>query len=892
MIPRTNEFFGEIDFFNTATAAKSTIVNQTGGLLTFNNSATAGSASITNMATGETDFYDTSTAGNATILNQSKGVTTFQVSSTAGNANITNLTGGQLFFYDNSSAGNATIINNSAGNNANPVPEGVFFTGASTAGNAIIINNHGGAIDFGFPGSTTDTPTAGNASITNNSGSTLQFSAFSTGGNATITTQSGAAVAFFNHSTGGNAQFITNGTGYVDFSNSRGPNGDGKISAGSIAGSGNYYIGGGNTLTVGGNNLSTVVSGVIANTRQLLTSGSDSSGATLVLAGLTDTITTISSGFTVTPLSLAAPSPFSSVSFDSFGTAGAGSLVKTGSGTLTLSGTNTYTGTTTVNGGFLDVEGSIASSSLTTVNAGGALTGAGVVGNTSIASGGIFVPGNGFGTSTTVQGNLAFQSGALYLVQLNSTASTSAKVSGTAGVNGNVGVTFDPAGFIMKKYVILQAQNGVSGTFNGVSTPANLVGNISYDPTHAFLNLNLNYGPNLNTNQQNVANTLSNFFNSNGSISAVLASLTPSGLSQTAGEIATGTQQATFNAMNMFMQLLSDPFVSGRGGGTATGGGAQPYAAEDNSLAYAARQPGSARDALARMPTKADVARNDLFDNRWSVWGSAFGGGANISGNAVLGSNTADTRAFGLAAGADYRITPATVAGFALAGGGTNFSINSFGSGRSDLFQAGAFVRHNIGNAYVIGVAAYGGQEVWTDRMVAATGDHLQANFNTNAWSGRLEGGYRYVTPWMGITPYAAAQFTTLQLPAYAEQVVVGAGLAALSYNAQTVTDSRTELGLRGDRSYALPNGIFTLRGRLAWAHDFNTDRTAASAFQALPGTFFIVNGAAVAHDSALTTAAAEMKWMNGWSAALSFEGEFADVYQSYAGKGVVRYTW
>jgi uncharacterized protein with beta-barrel porin domain len=122
--------------------------------------------------------------------------------------------------------------------------------------------------------------------------------------------------------------------------------------------------------------------------------------------------------------------------------------------------------------------------------------------------------------------------------------------------------------------------------------------------------------------------------------------------------------------------------------------------------------------------------------------------------------------------------------------------------------------------------------------------------------------------------------------------VVAGAGLAALGYNAQTVTDSRTELGLRGDKSYALQNGIFTLRGRLAWAHDFNTDRTAASAFQALPGTFFIVNGAAVAHDSALTTASAEMKWMNGWAAALTFEGEFSDVYNSYAGKGVVRYTW
>jgi hypothetical protein len=52
------------------------------------------------------------------------------------------------------------------------------------------------------------------------------------------------------------------------------------------------------------------------------------------------------------------------------------------------------------------------------------------------------------------------------------------------------------------------------------------------------------------------------------------------------------------------------------------------------------------------------------------------------------------------------------------------------------------------------------------------------------------------------------------------------------------------------------------------------------------------VNGARQATDSALTTASAEIKWMNGWSMAGTFEGEFSNVTRSYAGKGLVRYSW
>jgi uncharacterized protein with beta-barrel porin domain len=171
----------------------------------------------------------------------------------------------------------------------------------------------------------------------------------------------------------------------------------------------------------------------------------------------------------------------------------------------------------------------------------------------------------------------------------------------------------------------------------------------------------------------------------------------------------------------------------------------------------------------------------------------------------------------------------------------------------------------------------------------------LRAQFDANAYSGRVEGGYRFVTPFAGgagITPYAAGQFTTFDLSAYAEQALSGASTFALAYGAKDVTDPRSELGIRTDKSFAVQGGIFTLRSRFDWAHDYDPDRSIATTFLALPGASFVVNGAAQASDSALTTASAEMKWTNNWSVAATFEGEFSNVTNSYAGKGVVRYQW
>ena len=444
-----------------------------------------------------------------------------------------------------------------------------------------------------------------------------------------------------------------------------------------------------------------------------------------------------------------------------------------------------------------------------------------------------------------------------------------------------------------KRYTILNATGGITGTFAGINNlPATLPGTLSYDANNVLLNLSLNYGAlgSLNTNQQNVANVLSSFFNANGSIPVSFATLTSSALSQVAGESATGSQQTTFQAMTQFVTMLLDPFIGGRESAPAPPP-ATGYADGDDASAYAARGQGlsaNERAAYAAVFTKAPLRQ--IYDPHWSVWASALGGSQTTDGNAVTGTNGTTSRIFGLAAGADYLLSPRTIAGFALAGGGTSFSVANGGSGRSDLFQAGAFVRHTSGAAYVSAALAYGWQDVIADRTVIA--DKLHAEFNANALSGRVEGGYRFATRWFGFTPYAAGQFTSFFLPAYAETTVFGANNFALAYGAQTVTDARTELGFRTDRSFALTTGLLTLRSRVAWAHDYNPGRAVAATFQILPGASFVVNGAAQASDAALTSAAAELKWRNGWSASATFDGEFSNVTASYAGRGTVRYVW
>ena len=582
------------------------------------------------------------------------------------------------------------------------------------------------------------------------------------------------------------------------------------------------------------------------------------------------------------------------------GVGGAASVVTT-AGTTIVEGVNGYAGATTVSGGTLVVNGSIANSSSVTVNSGGTLSGTGLVDppTTTIMSGGTLAPGsaaNPTGT-LTITGNLALQSGALYVVQVTRSAAASTTVSGAASLTGaTVNAQFASGAYLARQYTILTATAGLGGTTFASLTNANLPGgfsdSLSYGGNGVFLNLTANLidTSGLNQNQQNVATALNNFFNAGGALPpnfvnvfGLTGGALGSALSQLDGEAATGAERGAFQLMTQFLGLMLDPFVDGRGGGLGAGGGAIGFAPEQqNNL------PPDIALAYASILTKAPPPS---FEQRWTAWGSAYGGANNANGDPVVGSTNVKASTFGFAGGMDYHVTPNTIVGFALAGGGLNWGLaNAMGGGRGDALQAGVYGISYLGPAYLAGALAFTNH--WFNTSRSALGDQLTANFVGQSYGARLEGGYRFgVLPTLGVTPYAALQAQDFRTPAYSESDPTGGGFG-LSFAAMNATDVRSEIGSRFDAPAVVAGMPLILRGRIAWARDFVSNPALGAVFETLPGAGFTVFGAAIPHDFALTSAGAELFLTPRWTLLAKFDGEFANGSQTYAGSGTLRYSW
>jgi fibronectin-binding autotransporter adhesin len=643
---------------------------------------------------------------------------------------------------------------------------------------------------------------------------------------------------------------------------------------------------------------------------------------------------------------------------------GTGMLGAIGGGTLNLTGNNTYSGGTVVAANTTlttNSSAALGTGPVVLLSASGAainlFTGtANVVGPLDVVNGAtpelIILPGDvlgGVGTvnvRTVVQGMqvpgddpgtliytqpLSFMSGSTLGIEIDGTVSSAGNAGGAGtyssiivtgagntftaggtiapvlrGINGATN-TFTPA--VTTSFTVVQAAGGILGSFTGLTQPVSgLSVGTRFDALYStnaitlyvtptdYQNLSA-FGTTLNGNQNQVASALNALRGTAGVRNSVMATgdfsllfkqqpqNLPAVFNSLSGEDATGAKTTAFQMMNQILGLMIDPTVVGRGLSPETAPLPAVY-----SYAQVVNDPSLIRPAKPVAPD---------FNQRWSSWASAFGAAAKINGDAGVGSNNISTTTGGVIGGWDYHFSPVTLAGFSVAGGGNSWSLDQgLGSGRNDTFLVGAYARTQFGPAYFSASASAANLWVTTDRM-AFGADQLTAKFSAQSYGARVEAGYSVPTQWITVTPLVAAQVQGFRSPNYRETDASNGGFG-LSYNSQSASDIRSEVGARFDSQTSVAGMPLLSYLRAAWGHDWITNPgmvatfNAASQPGAMPGSNvgFLVNGA-MAHDVALLSLSSELRLTPSVAVSTKFDGgEFSRGAQTFGGNATVRVTW
>jgi fibronectin-binding autotransporter adhesin len=158
-----------------------------------------------------------------------------------------------------------------------------------------------------------------------------------------------------------------------------------------------------------------------------------------------------------------------------------GGIEKTGSGILTLGVSSSYTGTTTVSGGRLAVNGSLSSASAVTVNATGTLGGTGIInGPVTVGAAGILAPGAAAPGTLTIHNTLTLNAASNVAMRINKSGTilTSDRI-GMTGATGiaytgtlTVNATGDPLAAGDRFTLFSKAAGTFSGSFLTTNLPA------------------------------------------------------------------------------------------------------------------------------------------------------------------------------------------------------------------------------------------------------------------------------------------------------------------------------------------------------------------------------------------------------------------------------------
>jgi outer membrane autotransporter protein len=461
------------------------------------------------------------------------------------------------------------------------------------------------------------------------------------------------------------------------------------------------------------------------------------------------------------------------------------------------------------------------------------------------------------------------------------------------------------SGNLARSYTILSAAGGLSGTFDAtmatMATPALFTPTLTYSPTDVQLNITstISQIAGLTRNQSAVAAALDNAFNSFGVTFASLFGLSraqlPAAMDMLSGEGVSGTQETAFGAAGMFNSIMMDQGAFWRNRDTVDVNGVT-FAGEQQ-LAYAAEQKSktSEHSAFKAMPSKEPT----LFEQRWRAWLTGFDGTTKLDGEAGIGSADLNHNTGGLAGGLDYQFGPDLLAGFAVGGSSSTFSVRDrITSGYLEGAHFGGYAVKTWSSLYAAGAVSFSTFRNSETRSIVGIGptETATGSFGSNLLSGRVEAGWKQSFNWFAVTPFAALQVSQLWQNAFTETNPLPTGAIdqlGLAYGARSVTSLPTFLGAQFDTRFAVWNGMaLSPYARLSWVHEFKPNRTIDPSFIALPAAAFTVDGPRAASDAARIDAGAKLAINpNAWLFA-SFNGEFSSRSQSYAGKGGARVTW
>ena len=517
---------------------------------------------------------------------------------------------------------------------------------------------------------------------------------------------------------------------------------------------------------------------------------------------------------------------------------GGGSLDKVGNTTLALTGNVTLTGTTTVSGGDLQVDGSL--SSPVVVGDGASLGGTGsITGNVTVASGGTFSPGDP--VTTNVIGAVTFKSGSSYLAQVTPSAADLINVTGPVSIQAGAAVEVMPLGNVssygrLNTYTIVTATGGVSGTFSSVTSDMPL------------LTPHLTY----------TADTVDLSLTRNDISFASLA--------------ATRNQAATAAAIEaggfgtpLYMALVVQDTAGSRVGYDALSG--ELFASVPTVLLAQSDQ--TRRTLMNRMDQPAD---------KGGVWGEAVGGWGSFAGGGGIAGTHDSLDGFTLGVDGGFDGWRLGVAGDYIQ---DDIDVDQRASSANDQAEGVSLYAGGAAGPFTLKLgASYGWHHVDAARSEIFSGfaGHTRASFEAGTGQVFGEVGYKVDLHGAVVEPFAGLSYDEVSTQKAAET----GGVAALAVAGQTREVISSRMGLRA--SVDLDPHV-SLHSSVAWRHaGDDVDGTARVAFEGT-GQGFTVSGQPIAQDAAEITAGIAGKLGAHGRVDVSYSGQIASHWQDNAVK-------